>query len=116
MSEKLAEAILDFANAVEAACVNLKRYVGEQHGVGIKEETFVNLLGWEESKGNRIGTFEFTTKKANNNSDAFNRAFNILKANGATISKRFHDKGFQHSYWLFDSKPETIYRQVLKSK
>lgn len=116
MSEKLSEAIIDFANAIEAAAVQLKRYIGETQGVEVKEETFINLLGWEESQGNRIGTFQFTSRKANNNSEVFNHAYNILKANDATISNRFRDQGFQHSYWLFSGKPDTIYRQVLKRK
>ena len=116
MSDKIAEAILDFANALEATCVQLKRYIGQAHGVGIKEETFTQLLGWQQGKGNRIGAFEFTTRKANNNSNAFSHAYNILKANDASISNRFHDEGFQHSYWLFSGKLDTIYRQVLKKK
>ena len=33
MSDKVTEAILDFANALEAACVQLKRYMGEVHGI-----------------------------------------------------------------------------------
>ena len=116
MSEGLSEAIVNFATAVEAACVQLKRYVGQQQGVGVKEETFTCLLGWEKSQGNRLGEFEFTTRKANNNSDAFDHAYNILKANNASIGNRFHDEGFQHSYWLFSGKLDTIYRQVLKKK
>jgi len=116
MSEKVAEAIVDFANSLEAACVQLKRYIRELHGGGIKEETFTRLLGWQESQGNKIGTFEFTTRKANNNSDVFNHAYSILKANNANIGSRFHDDGYQHSYWLFSGKPDTIYRQVLKAK
>ena len=31
--EKISEAIVDFANALEAACVQLKRYIGEAHGI-----------------------------------------------------------------------------------
>lgn len=118
MSEKLQEDIIDFANALEAACVNLKRRVGERYGVTVtaKEEAFLNLLGWEKSQGNKLGEFQFTTRQANGNSEAFNRAYNVLKVNNASISNRFHDEGFQHSYWLFSGKPETIYRQVLKGK
>lgn len=114
--EKLPEAVIDFANDVEAACVRLKQAIGEQHGVGIKEETFTKLLGWQESQGNKIGSFEFTTRKANGNSGAFNQVYNILKINNASISNRFQDKGYQFGYWLFDGKPDTIYRQVLKGK
>lgn len=116
-AEKLpSEVVIDFANDIETACIKLKLAIGEQHGIGIKEETFIKLLGWQESQGNKIGTFEYTTRKANGNSDAFNHAHNILKANHASIGNRFHDKDFQFGYWLFDGKPDTIYRQVFKGK
>jgi len=114
VGDKVSEAIVDFANAVEAACVQLKRYIGEFKGVGAKEESFTCLLGWKQSQGNRLGAFDFTTQKANNNSDAFNRAYNILKVNNASISNRFHDKGWKYSYWVYSEKPDVIYRQVLK--
>ena len=116
MGEKIVEAIVDFANAIEAACVQLRRYIGEVHGVGVSEDIFLNLLSWEKGQGSRIGEFEFTTRKANNSSNAFNHAYNVLKANNASIGNRFHDEGFQYSYWLFSSKPDTVYRQVLKKK
>jgi len=124
MNDKVAEAIieilLDHANAQEAAAVNLKHRIAEVLGpkemVAVKEETFLNLLGWEEGKGNKLGTFQYTTRKANNNSEAFNHAYNILKANNPTISSRFHDVGYKHSYWLYEQKPDTIYRQALKTK
>jgi hypothetical protein len=114
--EKLSEIMLDFFNAVEAACVQGKRLIGALHGVCVKEEAFLSLLGWSRSQGNRIGEFEFTTRKTNNNSDAFNHAYNILKINNASISNRFQDKVFQFGYWLFDGKPDTIYRQILRGK
>jgi len=113
---RLQEEVVDFANALEAACVQLKRRIGEFHTVGVSNETFTRLPGWQQSQGNRIGTFEFTTPKANNNSDAFDRAYSILKASHAAIGNRFHDKGYQFGYWLFDGKPDTIYRQVLRGK
>jgi hypothetical protein len=116
VSDKLAEAIVDFANAVEAACVQLKRYIGQTKGLSVKEETFLNLQAWEKSRGNRLGEFAFTTRKANNNSDAFNHAYNILKVNNASISDRFHDEGYQFSYWIYSGKPDVIYRQGLRKK
>jgi len=33
------EDIVDFANAIEAAAVNLKHRIGQRHGVDVKEET-----------------------------------------------------------------------------
>lgn len=84
--------------------------------VTVKEETFTNLLGWEKSQGTRLGEFEFTSRKANNNSDSFNHAYNILKANNAAINNRLHGEGFQFGYWLYEQKPDVIYRQILKTK
>lgn len=114
MNDKLTEAITDFANAIEAACVQLKRYIGETQGVGVKEETFTKLLGWEKTQGSKLGEFGVTSCKANNNSDAFNHAYNILKRNNAAINKRFHAEGYKFSYWLYSEKPDVIYRQLKK--
>jgi len=83
--------------------------------VAVREETFLNLLGWEKSQGTLLGEFEFTSRKANN-SDVFNHAYNILKANNAAINHRFHGEVFQFSYWLYEQKPDVIYRQALKAK
>lgn len=55
------------------------------------------MLGWEKSQGKRIGEFEYTSRKANQNSDAFNRALNILKTNDATIKNHLTEKPFQGS-------------------
>lgn len=107
---------MDFANALEAACVQLKRYIAQEQGVGVKEETFTTLLAWEKTRGNRLGEFEFTSRKANNNSDSFNHAYNILKVNNAFINSRFHDKGYEFSYWVYDKNPDIIYRQILSKK
>lgn len=116
MSEKISEAIVDFANAVEAACVQLKRYVGKQQALGIKEDIFSKLLAWEETKGDRLGEYQTTTQKGNNNSLAFIHALNILKRNNASINARFHDENYKYSYWLYEKKPGVIYRQHLGEK
>jgi hypothetical protein len=114
MSDKVAEAIIDFANAMEAAAVNLRRLIGETHGAAVKEEVFLKLLAWEPSKGEKLGDYETTSRKANNNSDTFNHAYNVLKANNAAINNRFHGEGFTYTFWLYVEKPDVIYRQVLK--
>jgi len=116
VSEKLSEAVVDFVNAVEAACVQLKRYVGKQQTLGVKEEVFTKLLAWEKTRGDRLGEYETTSQKANNNSDAFSHALNILKRNNASISARFHDENYGYSYWLYEKKPDVIYRQHLGKK
>jgi len=113
MSEKVQEAIVDFANAVEAACVQLKQYVGEQHGVlAVNAETF-SILSYEKQHGNKIGDFEVASK-ANNIPEKFERAHTILEKNNATISNRYHGDGYTCSYWLYGK--DRIYRQLLKAK
>lgn len=115
-NEKLSEAVVDFACALEAACVQLKRYIGQQQGVEVKEETFLNLQGWEKRTGERIGEYEFTTRKTNDNSELFNHAFNILKANDATIKNHFSEKGWRFYYWTWpESSVDTIYRKERKA-
>ena len=113
MSEKLSEAVVDFANALEAACVQLKRYIAEQHGVGVKEETFTSLLGWTPSKGERLGNFEWCGREANNNSAAFNRAMAILKTSSATIKNQFGEENWKHKYWYYEDR---IFRRAKKGK
>jgi len=115
MTEQLEEDMLIFATALEAACVQFKQSRGHKHGVGVKEETFTCLLGWEKNSGNRIGDFEFTTRKANNNSDQFNHAYGILKTNNADIKNQFSDEGFKFHYWIWqEGKPYTVYRKEKK--
>lgn len=110
--ERLSEAIVDFVNAIEAACVKLKRHIGEQHGVVAFNEDAFTALTFEKQHGNKIGEFEVAHKK-NNIPEKFQHAFNILEKNDATISKRFHTDGYAFSYWLYGEK---IYRQPLKTK
>jgi len=113
VSEKLSGAIIDFANAVEAACVQLKRYVGEQQTVGVKEETFTKLLGWTQSKGERLGEFEWCSREANNNSDVFNHAMNILKRNDATIKNQLKEDSWRYNFWHYEDR---IFRRLRRGK
>ena len=80
MSEKLEEDTLDFVNAIEAACVNFKRRVGERHGVGAKEYSDKDFDGlfWETKTGTK-GEYQQTNKKANNNHPVFQALQAILK-------------------------------------
>lgn len=110
MSEKITEAIVDFANSIEAACVQLKRYIGEVHGIAAKEETFLSLK-WEKRSGDKLKDYEVTSKILNSGNDTFQRCFNILKRNNAVISNRFRESGWGHAYWLYG---EYVYRQQLK--
>jgi len=119
MSEEILEAIVeanvDFATAIEAAAVDYKQRISQIYGVGkLKEDPFLSLKGWTKTQGDKLGDFEFTTKEANNNSDAFNRCFNILKANDATIKQHFGERAWQYFYWLWPERDDTIYRKSRK--
>jgi len=113
VTEKVSEAIVDFANALEAACVQLKRYIAQQQGVGIKEQSFSALLGWTPSKGERLGEFEWCSREANSNSDAFNGAMNILKRNDATIKNQLKEDSWLHCYWFYEDR---IFRRLKKGR
>ena len=105
------------ASGLEALAITFKRRRGEKHGVGIKEEIFNCLLAWGKSTGTKLGEFEQTSNKANNNSTQFNRAYQILKDNNATISNRFYDAGFRYAYWIYQEKnPGVIYRQLMRTQ
>ena len=115
MSEEILEIIVDYANAQEAAAVNLKHRIAELVGVkeaiAVKEETFT-ILKWEEQKGVRIGSYE-VAYKANNIPDKWNSAYNILRQNNATIADRYYGEGYVYGYWLYGEGK--IYRQKLKA-
>ena len=112
--EKVLEILVNFANAIEAASVDLKHRVGELTGVResatVKEETFT-ILKWEKQTGNRLGEFEITSK-ASNLVDKFSHAYGVLRASNATIKERYHDLGYAYSYWLYGE--HKIYRQKMK--
>jgi len=114
--EKILEILVDFANAVEAAAVNVKHRIAEltrvKGAIAVKEETF-NILKFDKQQGNRIGEFEVAYKKANI-PEKFQEAWNILNKNNAVIGDRYHGEGYVHSYWLYGEGK--IYRQKLKRK
>lgn len=108
MSERLSEAIIDFANELEAAAVKLKRYIGEAHGVvgqQVKptEEDFNKLL-WERKTGTK-GDYEQTSKDTNNNSQVFQALQAAVREKG----------GFRiisnYKYWLHQNDVNVIDRR-----
>lgn len=115
MSEQVLEILVDFANAVEAAAVNVKHKIAEITGVKgavtVKEETF-DILKFETQKGAKIGPYQ-VAYKAQNIPDKWNHAYGILRQNNATIANRYRGDGYTHSYWLYGSGK--IYRQKLKA-
>jgi len=111
----LEEDMVDFANAIEAAVVNLKQRIAERHGVAaaaaptvVSEKTFD--LTYAKRTGAKIGEFEIADEK-DSPKDLYERALDILKQNGATISKRYHGDGYAYAYWEYQNK---IWRQKLK--
>jgi len=112
-SEDLAtEALLEFLNACEAGIASAKMMIAKKKNVAeIREQSFINLLGWTQRSGEKLGAFEVTSRSSNNNSDGYSHAFNILRANNATINQRYHGEGFEFAYWLYE---DNIYRQKLK--
>lgn len=108
VSEKLSEAIIDFANAVESACIQLKRYIAEAHGVKegkeYTEEDF-NALFWETKEGTK-GKYQQTSKKATNNHLAFQALQRKLKEhNGFCIIGSF-------KYWTHRNDLDVIDRRI----
>ncbi len=114
--EKIIEAVLNLANALEAAAVDTKHRISELVGVSpqeapaVKEEVF-NILKFEQQKGEKLGEFE-VAHKSSNLPDKWQHAYNILGQNNATIKERFHEKDYAYSYWLYGE--DRIYRQKLK--
>jgi len=112
MSEKQSEALLNFADALENAALVLKQAIGKEiKPVQVNEAPFLTLK-WEKREGAKLREFEITTKALNSGSEDFEKCFNILKRNNASINQRFHDKGWQYGYWLYGEN--AIYRQTLK--
>jgi hypothetical protein len=108
------EDIVDFANALEAAAVNLKMRIAERHGVkevktSIPEANFDNL-DYKEYESEKLKKFQVADPK-DNTGDNFKKAVEFLKQSKATISKRHHGEGYQFSYWLYQGR---IYHQKMK--
>lgn len=114
--EKIVEIIVNYANAQEAACVDLKRRVAElvsvEEASAVREETFT-CLKFDKQQGSRLGEFE-VAGKASNLVDKFSHAYGILRANNATIKERYHGPGYAYSYWLYGPSGDRIYRQKKK--
>ena len=75
-------------------------------------EVVFTELTFEREEGPKLGAFE-AAYKADNPEDKWTQAYNILKTSKATINERYHNEGYQHSYWLFEGNK--IYRQPLKA-
>jgi hypothetical protein len=114
--EKIIEAVLNLANALEAAALDTKHRISELVGVSpqeapaVKEEVF-NILKFEPQKGEKLGEFE-VAHKSSNLPDKWAHAYTVLRQNNAVINSRYHGPDYQFSYWLYGE--DRIYRQKLK--
>jgi hypothetical protein len=112
-NEEVYELLVDFADAIEAAAVNIKQQISQKMKTPKASEDQFLSLKWEKKQGTKLKEFEVSTKTLNSSSESFQHCFNILKRNNATINNRFHDANWQYAYWLYN---DAIFRQVLSKK
>jgi hypothetical protein len=107
------ESLIDFCNGLEALAVNLRRQLQAQSKTESKakvlEENF-SCLTFEKKSGGKLGEYE-VAYKSHNLPDKWVHALGILRQNNAVIEARFHEEGYEFSYWLF--REDMIYRKNL---
>jgi len=119
--ERVLQAFVKVGDALEnlgALGKDIKQLVGEIVGVSESKpqqasigENVFTILKWEASKGSRLGDFDVAFK-ASNMPDPWQHAYNILKANNATIKNHYDDEGYQHYYWIYPEKyTDRIFRK-----
>jgi hypothetical protein len=114
--DKIVEALDLFCGAMENAVAVLKGELKKVIRPPPSEEASFNILRWESGESERLGKFE-TAYKASNLPDKFQHAFNILRANNATIKKHYGPEEFQHYYWLYLEKyDDRIFRKQRETK
>ena len=124
MSDLQRDALIDFANAVEAACVNLRMRLGDTvkpnptqlnpatAEIAVNESNFAQLK-WDPQKSDKMGDYEIAGK-VNNDAAKFDVAYSVLQKSNATIKTRYHGQTYAYSYWLYGEGK--IFRQKLKEK
>jgi len=116
MNKTLQQAIFEYLEAVEAATKRFKQKIADQLPQNQPEsisENIFSVLTFEQREGARLGEYEITQKTANP-PESWNKAVSILEKNQSTISSRYHEEGYIHSYWLYGEDHDRIYRQKLK--
>lgn len=118
MNEPLQQALYEYLEAVEAATKKLKQKIADQLPQNQPTETtasesIFSVLTFEHREGARLGEYE-TAQKTANPTEAWNTALSILEKNQSTISNRYHEEYYIHSYWLYGEDHDRIYRQKLK--
>jgi hypothetical protein len=87
--------------------------VKAENNIAEEKETIFSELNYDREEGPKIKAFE-AAYKADNLENKWIQAYNILKSKKATINDRYHNEGYQHSYWLYEGNK--IYRQPIKAK
>jgi len=115
----LAEDIVDFCNALESACVKLRRQIEKLLGSEVRanvSEVAFTCLKWEDERGARLGNYQVAYKNSNL-LDKWLHAYRILEANHAVISNPFKLEGYEHRYWIYPEKyKDRIFRKKLKGR
>jgi len=109
--EKISVILIDLANALENAGIELKEAVSEllDCEVGLSEEVFT-ILKWNKRNSDKLGEYEVAERKEND-PHAFNHAYNILKVNKADIRNHFGSEEWQYYYWIYENAPDLIFRK-----
>jgi len=106
--EQVLEIFIDFTNAIEAACVNVRQRIAELTGVSASVAVPVgadfNKLPYEKKQGTK-GEYEQTSKRSTNNSVLFQ----ALQA-----KLREHSGFWQHQrfkFWFHQQDQDVIDRR-----
>ena len=111
---KIRDAHLTFAKATNEYIESLAPpEVKEETKKAEPQETAFTEMNFVREEGPKIGVFE-AAYKADNLQDKWTKAYNILTSAKATIKDRYHNEGYQYSYWLYEGNK--ICRQKLKPK
>ncbi|MEM3356491.1 MAG: hypothetical protein QW166_01545 [Candidatus Bathyarchaeia archaeon] len=106
--EEIAEVLVDFATALEAACVNLKRYALELVNAEDKHVWDADKIKWIKAQSGK-GEYERADGEQNKGVVDFDNLVADLKAHNGKLSRL----GF--FYWLFEqTETPTVGRKPLK--
>lgn len=106
--ERTLEILVDFTNAIEAACVNVRHRIAELTGVSASATVVVGAdfdkLPWQIKQGTK-GAYQQTSRRSTNNND-------IFKALQAKLKE--HNGFWQHQdfkYWFHQQDQNVIDRR-----
>lgn len=105
MSEKLSEFVCPKCGSI------LVVEVKAEDKATLSEDRF-NVLKWQGKKGERLGDFEVAYKE-HNLPEAWNHAYNILKANNSLIANPYKEEGYEYRYWIY---PEKYQNRIFRKK